>query len=113
MDQAAGAALADPDPGAGLERFLDFAGAFTAENRRYAAALTDRVTGDDVRAQTADKVRQLTRKAVDAGSLAPGVTGDDIKALIVALRGVVAASPDGDDTAWRRFVRIHLTGLRA
>lgn len=114
LDQAAATALEDPDPAAGLEWFLDFVGTFTAEKRRYAASLTDRVpSDDDVSARTADRVRQLTQKAVEAGYLAQGVTGDDIKALIVAIRGVVAASPDGDDGPWRRFVRIHLTGLRA
>ena len=113
MDHAATAALEDPDPGTGLDGFLEFVGVFNAEKRRYAAALTDRVSSaGDVSAQTAEKVHRLTQKAVDAGILAPGTTGDDIKALIIALRGVVAASPDGDDAAWRRFVRIHLTGLR-
>ncbi|MET3420890.1 AcrR family transcriptional regulator [Actinoplanes tereljensis] len=112
MDHAATAALEDPDPGTGLEGFLEFVGVFNAEKRRYAAALTDRVVSEDVSAQTAEKVRQLTQKAVNAGVLAPGTTGDDIKALIIALRGVVSASPDGDDNAWRRFLRIHLTGLR-
>jgi AcrR family transcriptional regulator len=112
IDQAAAAALADPDPGSGLEGFLDFVGAFNAEKRRYAAALTDRVSSDEVSA-TEDRVRQLTQKAVAAGHLAPDVTGEDVKALIIAIRGVVAASPDGDDAPWRRFVRIHLAGLRA
>ncbi|MEW2165506.1 TetR family transcriptional regulator [Streptomyces sp. NPDC007084] len=114
LDQAAAAALANPDPAAGLEEFLGFVGVFTAEKRRYAAALTDRVSSDDtVSAQTADRVRRLTRQAVDSGYLAPDVTADDIKALIVAIRGVVAASPEGDDAAWRRFLRVHLAGLRA
>ncbi|OIJ63855.1 TetR/AcrR family transcriptional regulator [Streptomyces mangrovisoli] len=114
LDQAAAAALTDPDPAAGLEGFLDFVGVFNAEKRRYAAALTDRVSADDeVSARTADRVRQLTRNAVDAEYLAQDVTADDIKALIVAVRGVVAASPDGDDGPWRRFLRIHLAGLRA
>jgi AcrR family transcriptional regulator len=114
LDQAAAAALTDPDPAAGLEGFLEFVGAFNAEKRRYAAALTDRVSGDDdVSARTADRVRQLTQKAVDAGYLAQDVAADDIKALIVATRAVVAASPDGDDASWRRFLRIHLAGLRA
>lgn len=112
IDQAAASALADPDPGAGLERFLDFVGAFNAEKRRYAAELADRVSGDEVGA-TEDRVRHLTRNAVASGYLAPDVTGEDIKALIVAIRGVVAASPDGDDAPWRRFVRVHLAGLRA
>lgn len=114
IDQAAAAALEDPDPGAGLERFLEFVGAFNTEKRRYAAALTDRVADDDtVSARTADRVLRLTRKAVDAGYLARDVTADDIKALIVAIRGVVAASPGGDDAPWRRFLHIHLAGLRA
>ncbi|WP_030379016.1 MULTISPECIES: TetR/AcrR family transcriptional regulator [unclassified Streptomyces] len=114
LDQAAAAALAHPDPAAGLEEFLEFVGAFNAEKRRYAAALADRVSGDDeTSARTADRVRQLTRKAVDAGYLAQDVTAGDMKALIVAIRAVVAASPDGDDTSWRRFLRLHLAGLRA
>lgn len=113
MHQAAEAAVADRDPAHGLERFLEFVGTFNAENRRYAAALTDRVTGDDVSDRTADRVRQLTRNAVEAGALAADVTGDDIKALIVAVGSVVAASPNGDDIRWRRFTRIHLAGLRA
>jgi AcrR family transcriptional regulator len=114
MDRAASTALEDPDPAAGLEWFLDFVGTFNAEKRRYAASLADRVPSDDeVSARTADRVRQLTQEAVEAGYLAQDVTGDDIKALIVAIRGVVAASPDGDDAPWRRFVRVHLAGLRA
>ncbi|SCD74446.1 transcriptional regulator, TetR family [Streptomyces sp. TverLS-915] len=113
MDEAAAAALADPDPGAALERFLEFVGVFNSEKRRYAAALTDRVSGDEATERTERRVRQLTRDAADAGALAPDVTGEDIKALILAIRSVVAASPDGDDTRWRRFLRIHLAGLRA
>lgn len=113
IDEAAAAALADPDPGAGLERFLEFVGVFNAEKRRYAAALTERLSSDDVSERTVNRLRQLTRKAVDAGVLAADVTGDDIKALIVGIRAVVAISPDGDDTRWRRFVRIHVAGLRA
>ncbi|MCV7412893.1 transcriptional regulator [Mycobacterium florentinum] len=113
LDDAATAALKDPDPGAGLQRFLEFVVAFNAEKLRYAAALADRVTSADATARTSDKVRQLTSKAVEAGALAPHVTAEDIKALIVAIRGVVAASHGGDEVAWRRFVRIHLVGLRA
>ncbi|HEY8481885.1 MAG TPA: helix-turn-helix domain-containing protein [Spirillospora sp.] len=113
MDQAIAAALDDPDPAAGFERFLDFIGRFHTEKRRYATSLTDRVPEEDeVSARMTERIRQLTRKAVEAGHLKKDVTGDDVKALIVALRAVVAASPDGDDGQWRRFLSIHLAGLR-
>ncbi|WP_285494357.1 TetR/AcrR family transcriptional regulator [Actinomadura sp. NBRC 104425] len=67
IDQAAAAALADSDPGAGLERFLDFVFAFNAEKRRYAAALADRVSSDEVDA-TADRIRRLTLNSPSATS---------------------------------------------
>lgn len=111
MDQAAAEALANPNPGKGLEQFLEFVGTFNAEKRRYASALTDRAPLKDVSKRTEANVAKLTQSAVAAGFLAPHVTGDDIKALIVALRGVVVAVDDGD-AAWRRFVTIHLAGLR-
>ncbi|GAB5901299.1 TetR/AcrR family transcriptional regulator [Mycolicibacterium mageritense] len=112
LDQAAAKALDCPDPGTGLQEFLDFVVDFNAEKYRYAAALADRTTGADVTARTGDKVRELTSKAIDAGVLAPDVTAEDIKALIVALRGVVATRPGAENSAGRRFVRIHLAGLR-
>lgn len=66
VDDAAAAAVADPDPARGLERFLGFVGAFNAGKRRYAAALTDRVAGDEVGSRTTDKIRELVRAAVAA-----------------------------------------------
>lgn len=113
LDQAAASALAHPDPGAGLEGFLDFVGTFHAEKRKYAAELTARVADDEVSARTEKRLRALTQKAVDSGALAPDITGADIKALIVGIGSVVALSPDDDDSRWRRFVRVHLDGLRA
>ncbi len=113
IDRAADDALANPDPGEGLESFLVFVGTFTAEKRRYAAELMDRVGDQRVSTGTAEKVRALTRAAVAAGALAPGMRGEDVKALIVALRGVVSSTPPDDDETWRRFLRIHLTGLRS
>lgn len=113
IDQAADTALADPDVERGLEDFLEFVGRFNQEKHRYAAALTDRVASDDVSSRTVQKVAELTRKAVDAGVLAVDVTAADILALIAAIRAVIAAAPAREQTAWRRFVRAHLTGLRA
>jgi AcrR family transcriptional regulator len=113
MEEAAAAAAAAPDPSAGLEQFLEFVGTFNAERRRYAAVLADRVRDDRTSERTAESVRRLTESAVAAGALAPHVSAEDIKSLVIAIRGVVAAGPEGDDRGWRRFVRIHLAGLRA
>jgi AcrR family transcriptional regulator len=107
LDAAAARALAEDDPGRGLEGFLEYVGGFNAEKRRYAGALLEHVD-DDVSAGTDRKVRELTRKAVDAGYLAPDVRAADIRALIVALRAV----DEGDGGDWRRFLHIHLEGLR-
>ena len=111
LDDAAERALQNPDPGFGLEEFLEFVGVTTADSHRYAAALVDRVS-DEVTARTAERVRRLTEHAVSRGALAPFVTAEDIKTLIVALRHVIAVDPDGGNPGWRRFLRIHLTGLR-
>jgi len=113
MDAAAADALADPDPARGLDRFIDFVGAFNAEKRRYATALTERVTSEEVSRRIMEKVERLTRRAVEAGVLAPGTTGRDVEALIVAIRAVVGATAESEPDAWRRFARIHLAGLRA
>jgi AcrR family transcriptional regulator len=120
IDAAVDAALQASEPGAGLEHFLEFVGRFNAEKRRYAAALAERADSvgmggapsDAARADTAAKIQQLTQKAVDAGALAPHVTASDIKALLVAIRALVAAAPDEDNESWQRFLRIHLNGLR-
>jgi len=113
MDRAAADALANADVARGLEGFLEFAGAFNVEKLRYAAALTDRVASEEASRRTAESVAELTRRAVEAGVLAADVTSEDITALIVAMRAVIAAAPGQEQSAWRRFVRIHLDGLRA
>lgn len=113
LDQAAAVALACPDPAAGLQGFLDFVVDFNAEKHRYAAVLADRVVGEDVADRTGDKVRQLALRAVDEGVLKPDATAEDIKAVIVAIRAVIASCPGDRTAAGQRFVRIHLAGLHA
>ena len=111
LDRAATEALAEEDAGRALDAFLEFVGTFNAEKRRYAAALVERVAEESTSAGILEKVGRLTRNAVAAGALAPGVREADIAALLVALREVVASS-EGDE-GWRRFLRIHLAGLRS
>jgi len=111
LDDAAARALENPDPAAALEEFLGYVGEFNAEKHRYAAALVDRIPGGDVAARTSDKVRELTARAVAAGSLAPNVTAEDIKTLIVALRGIITDPAGESSRQWQRFLHIHLNGL--
>ncbi|RKR73509.1 TetR family transcriptional regulator [Frondihabitans australicus] len=112
LDAAADAALDDGDAERGLLTFLDYVGRFTSEKRLYSAALLDRLGERTDRPVTNAKVEQLTVNAVAAGVLSSDVTGADIKALLVALRGVMEALPEADDERWRRFVRVHIDGLR-
>lgn len=112
LDDAAATALQNPDPAAALEEFLRFVGEFNAEKHRYAAALVDRVPSGDVAARTAEKVRELTARAVSAGALASTVTAEDIKTLIVALRGIITDPASESSGQWQRFLSIHLNGLR-
>ncbi len=111
LDRAADDALDADDAGAALTAFLEFVGAFHAEKRHYAAAFAARAGDEGAGDAVYGKLARLTRRAVAAGALAPGVGEADIRALIVALQSVVAAA--ADDRAWQRFLHIHLAGLRA
>jgi hypothetical protein len=55
----------------------------------------------------------LTSRAVSAGTVRPGITADDVTALISAMRGLIHAVPGGPPGAWQRFLDIHLAGLAA
>lgn len=110
LDDAADQALADQDRGHGLKGFLEYVARFNAEKSKYTAALLGRTGGDEVSAATNRKVDELTRLAIEAGDLAPRITSDDIRTLIVALRAVAET---GEEQVWRRFLRHHLAGLRA
>ncbi|CAN5236051.1 TetR/AcrR family transcriptional regulator [soil metagenome] len=110
MDAAATAAITDSDPARGLRSFLEFVGEFNVDQRRFSAVLSERVGDQGVTTAMAEMVATLTQNAIRARALASDVRPEDILALVKALRGVIAAT-DGDDQ-WRRFLTIHLAGLR-
>ena len=58
-------------------------------------------------------IDELTTRAVAAGTVSPGVTAEDVMALVLAMRGLAQASGEVEPAAWRRFLDIHLAGLRA
>lgn len=110
MEAAAREAIADADAERGLTGFLEFVGAYDVAKRRLSPVLIERVGDRGMTPAMSEMVEALTRRAVESGALGAGVTAADLLSLVKALRGVVASS-DGDGS-WRRFLRIHLAGLR-
>ncbi len=58
-------------------------------------------------------IEKLTARAASAGAVHSSVTATDITALIWGMRGLVQATPDLPPDAWRRYLSIHLAGLRS
>jgi len=110
--RAADAALATPG-GDGLREYLWANGEEFASHARYADLLLTRSADPAARARLRAAVEELTARAVAAGTVAPDVTAADIMALIWAMRGLVQATTDLPPDAWRRYLAIHLAGLRA
>jgi AcrR family transcriptional regulator len=113
---AADRALARAD-GRGLEEFLRAIGQSFADHARYANLLLERPVDPGATQHLRDAIGELTRRAVTAGTVAPGVTLADIMALVRAMRGLVQAdgAPSPGELVpqcWHRFLDIHLAGLR-
>lgn len=108
---AAERALARTD-GRGLEELLRAIGQSFADHARYASLLLgrrrDTAAGRRIRAA----IDELTRRAAAAGTVRPDVTGNDVMALIWAMRGLIQTTGETAE-AWPRFLAIHLAGLRA
>ena len=105
-------ALARTD-GYGLHELLRAFGRSFAEHARYANLLLQR--RPDARAANLlrQAIAELTSRANSAGTVNPGVTGDDVTTLISAMRGLIHTVPDATPHVWRRFLDIHLAGLAA
>jgi len=108
---AAQNALARTD-GQGLEEFLRALGQSFASHARYASLLLERSTDDAAARWIRAAIGELTARATAAGLLSPGVTADDVMALIMAMRGLVQASGEPSADTWPRFLDLHLAGLR-
>jgi AcrR family transcriptional regulator len=103
------------DDGTGLETFLRTIGQSFDEHRRWAGLLLPCASppqcrgSSEVRAQIA----RLLDNAHRAGTISPDVVLGDVMALVWSLRGLIEASGNVAPDAWRRFLDIHLTGLRS
>ena len=105
-------ALERPD-GEGLERFLRGLGALFAAHAKYAHLLLER-SGDSADAlEIRAAVQELTRRALDAGTLNPDVTVGDVMSLVWGMRGLTETTDEVAPGTWQRFLDIHLAGLRA
>ncbi len=109
---AAEGALARSD-GHGLDELLGAVGRSFADHARYANLLLDRPTDPSASHRIRSAIDELTARAAAAGTVGADTTGDDVVALIWALRGLVQAAGQLAPEAWQRFLDIHLAGLRA
>lgn len=97
----------------GLDHLLHALGPRLAAQSRYAGLLLTRAPDPAASGQLRDIISELVRRAIKAGTLDPGITTDDIMALIRGMR--VAAVSETDDCSpapWHRFLTIHLAGMR-
>ncbi len=97
--------------GTGLEQFLRGLGEMFAAHARYAHLLLERSAASAAAVELRAAITELTRRALAAGTLNPGVTNGDIMALIWAMRGLTETTVGVAPGTWQRFLDIHLAGL--
>ena len=100
--------------GRGLEELLCAFGQSFADHARYADLLLARQPDACAARRIREAIGELTGRAVAAGTLGPGITSDDVMALVSALRGLVQTAGDiaQEQQEWHRFLDIHLAGMR-
>jgi len=105
-------ALARTD-GHGLEELVRALGQALADHARYADLFLDhRRDGGVSAARGRAAIRELTGRAVAAGTIDPAITAGDVMALVWAVRGLVKANEEDAPADWQRFLDIHLAGMR-
>jgi AcrR family transcriptional regulator len=109
-------ALADPDPWHGFVGFLEGLFGLQARDR----GINDAVVRNPPDALDASvscagfgNVDRIIARAQAAGELRADFAASDLTALIWAVSRIIQQSGDEDPPAWRRFLAIHLDGLRA
>jgi AcrR family transcriptional regulator len=110
-------ALADSDPWAGLSGFLEGSMEMQAEDRGFKDLLLQSAEGRErvrlFRARIRPLVRELVRRARDAGELRADVVEDDVL-LVSLMTGAISEFSAGvEPQLWRRALALQLDGLRA
>lgn len=101
------------DDGDGLRELLSALGQSFADHARYASLMLERPTDAYSARRIAMAIEELTKRAVAAGAVRPDMTAHDVLALVLAMRGLVQAAGEAPPADWRRFLDIHLAGMRA
>ena len=104
-------ALARTD-GTGLEMFLRALGESFADHRRYARLLLGQTRSDCGASTVRRQIVELFDAAHRARTIGPDVRFGDVMALVWGMRGVVESSGDVAPEAWKRYLDVHLVGLR-
>lgn len=109
-------ALEDPDPWHGFVGFVTAMCELQAQNRGLGELLMSaNFDGDDhhvqVRARSEQRIRDVIKRAQDAGSLRADYRLQDLLSLFMANAGVIQQNPDPE--AWRRQLTLVIEGLSA
>jgi AcrR family transcriptional regulator len=107
---AAAAALADPDPWAGLSGFIEDAFADASAHRAAGDLYAVRMRG---RERLRSALDRLVRRAQADGSMRSDVTTEDVMLLMLGVGRTIEVTAGCDDQQWRRHLGVVLHGLRA
>jgi len=99
--------------GLGLHELLYAFGRSFAEHARYANLLLERQPDAAAERAISDAIVELTARAITAGTVSEHITVTDVIALASALRGLIHAGGEVNPSTWRRFLDIHLSGMKA
>jgi AcrR family transcriptional regulator len=109
-------ALADPDPWHGFVTFLEGLFALQAADRGINDAVVRNPPGaadPAVSCAGFGNVDRIIERAQSAGELRADFATSDLTALIWAVSRIIQQSGADAPQPWRRFLAIHLDGLRA
>jgi AcrR family transcriptional regulator len=110
--EAAGAALAVPDPWVGFSSFVERISELQAADRGLSDLLCMALPAgehvEQLRGRANDLVVQLVERAKAAGRLREDFTGEDLLLLLIANAAIVHVTRADAPHAWRRFVALAL-----
>jgi AcrR family transcriptional regulator len=110
-------ASADPDPWHGIGTFLVRIGELNARNQGFTdafmSAFPDSIDFTAHRGGILRSLDSLMTRAQDAGAMRPEIVLDDLVLLLMAGRGLTAATPAARLAASRRFSALAIESLRA